>query len=118
LKLRQLNDLEVKNSQLNIDTELKTQRIQLQDKTIIDVSLHLELVQSQLRASQTEKQHLDLQHLELTTQKEQLDLKFSRTHNELETITVELQEAKRQLIGIDEVKKDRDERIGKLRHEI
>jgi len=29
-----------------------------------------------------------------------------------------LQDAKRQLIGIDEVKKDRDERIGKLRNEI
>lgn len=65
----------------------------------------------------SEKNHLELSLKENKDQRDQFKEKCDRLQNLHESIFQEMQDYKKQLVGIQEIKKDRDDRIEKLREE-
>ena len=66
----------------------------------------------------TEKKHLEESLLENQTLKEQYRDKNNTLQLKLEQVFKECESNKRKLIGIEELRQDRDARIGALRKEI
>ena len=65
----------------------------------------------------SEKNHLELTLKENKDQKDMFKEKCERMTKLHEDVFLEMQEYKKQLVGIHEIKKDRDDRIEKLRDE-
>ena len=68
-----------------------------------------------INALTSEKRHLELTLAENITLKDQFRNKCDQLNESYEKLFQEAQESKRLLVGIDEIKKDRDERIEILR---
>ena len=66
----------------------------------------------------SEKAHLELTLKENQALKEQYMMKCNQVQEKYETLFKEAQTFKRQIVGVDEIKKDRDERVASLRLEI
>ena len=79
--------------------------------------LKLDANQSLIDSLTSEKNHLDLTLKENRDQKEQFKEKCERLQKLYEDVFQEMQEYKKQLVGVQEIKKDRDDRIEKLREE-
>lgn len=67
---------------------------------------------------QSEKAHLELTLKENMTLKEQYKSKCEQVQTLYENLFKESQVFKRQIVGVDEIKKDRDRRVANLREEI
>ena len=66
----------------------------------------------------SEKDHLELTLKENSALKEQYKMKCEQVQEMYEALFKEAQTFKRQIVGVDEIKKDRDERVAGLRMEI
>ena len=67
---------------------------------------------------QSEKAHLELTLKENLALKEQYKMKHGQVQQMYENLFKEAQTFKRQIVGVDEIKKDRDERVSALRMEV
>ena len=105
--LKALETIEEKNLQIK-DTEQKVNQlilIQESEKALIN-------------GLQSEKAHLELTLKENMALKEQYRMKCDYVQEMYEVLFKEAQTFKRQIVGVDEIKKDRDQRVNALRLEI
>ena len=83
-----------------------------------DQRIKIEANQALIDGLTSEKNHLDLSLKESQDQRIQYKEKSERLQKLNEEIFNEMQEYKMQLVGVQEIKKDRDDRLEKLRAEL
>jgi len=80
--------------------------------------LRLEVVQSEQEGLKGEKQHLELELQETKQLQSIYEKKCASLLEELNSVNQDFQESKREIIGFNEVKREREERIDKLKTEL
>jgi len=88
------------------------------ERDLTEVRLRLEGSQALLEGLTSEKTHLELSLKEANDQRIQYREKAERLDKLNEDMFREMQEYKMQLVGVQEVKRDRDDRLDKLRAEL
>jgi DNA repair protein SbcC/Rad50 len=118
LKLRQANDLELKLNKANAELEQKSLQLKNFEKEANEQRLKLEANQALIDGLTSDKYHLELSLKEANDQRIQYRDKSERLQKLNEDTFNEMQEYKMQLVGVQEIKKDRDDRLDKLRSEL
>ena len=87
-------------------------------KKITELQFTVEANVSQIQTLKTEKDHLKQNEKEARSFKELFEQKYRDTTEEIKKLTDDFQLAQREIIGFDEIKKEREERIDRLKSEL
>lgn len=117
-RLKQVNDLEERLVAAHNTIEERNLQLREIETRSSQVELQQQSEQSLIQSLQTEKKHLEEALSENMKLKEQYRDKVTVLTARMEEVFKDSENSKRQLIGIDELRKDRDARIGALRKEI
>jgi golgin subfamily B member 1 len=118
IKIDQVNDLLNKTAEMQEKYDKLQYHQQLSLKTISEQKLNIDILQSQIQTLKNEKTHLRQSDVESRMLKETFENKLRETAEELKTITETLQLSQREVLGFNEIKKEREERISKLKSEV
>lgn len=97
---------------------MKSLALKTVEKEANEQKLRLEANQALIDGLTSEKYHLDLSLKEANDQRVQYRDKSERLQRMNEDMFNEMQDYKMQLVGVHEIKKDRDDRIDRLRGEL
>ena len=117
IKSEQVSDLLNKTSEMQEKFDKLQYKHQLSLKTISEQKLNIDVYQSQILTLKNEKTHLRQREVEARMLKETFENKLRETSEELKETVQTLQHSQRQVLGFNEIKKEREERIDKLKTE-
>ena len=118
IKIDQVNDLLGKTADMQEKYDHLQYQNQLSLKQVSEQKLAIDVNLSQIQTLKNEKQHLRQSELEARMLKETFEKKLSETSDELKRISDMFQLSQREVLGFTEIRKEREERIDKLKSEL
>ena len=118
MKSRQSSDLECKLTRALADLDQSSLSTTSLARDLTEARLRLEGAHSLMEGLASEKTHLELSLREAEDQRVQYREKAERLDRLNEEMFREMQEYKMQLVGVQEIKRDRDDRLEKIRLEV
>lgn len=115
IKIEQVNDLLNKTSEMQEKYDHLQYQHQLALKKVSEQKLTIDVNLSQIQTLKNEKSHLRQSEYEARMMKETFENKLNETTQELRKVTDMLQISQREVLGFSEIKKEREERIDKLK---
>ena len=118
IKVDQVSDLLNKTSEMQEKFDKLQYQYQLSLKQISEQKLGIDVYTSQIQTLKNEKTHLRQSEVESRMLKEVFEEKLRETSEELKKTTEQLQLSQREVLGFSEIKKEREERIDKLKSDL
>lgn len=118
IKIDQVNSLLNKTAEMQEKFDKLQYKQQLSLKTVSEQKLNIDVLQSQIQTLKNEKTHLRQSEVESRMLKETFENKLRETADELKAVTETLQLSQREVLGFNEIKREREERIDKLKSEV
>lgn len=118
IKIDQVNELLEKTGQMQENFDKLQYQHQLTLKTVSEQKLSIDVYQSQIQTLKNEKTHLRQNEVEARMLKNTFEQKLRETAEELKKVTENFQLSQREVLGFSEIKKEREERIDKLKSEL
>ena len=118
IKIDQVNDLLNKTSEMQERYDKLQYQYQLALKQVSEQKLGIDVYTSQIQTLKNEKTHLRQSEVESRMLKEVFENKLRDTADELKKTTEQLQLSQREVLGFTEIKKEREERIDKLKADL
>ena len=118
VKISQVDDLLTSSAAMQEKYDKLQYQYQLSIKNVSEQKLNIDVYQSQIQTLKNEKTHLRQSEVESRMLKDTFQSKLQDTTDELKKLTGDLQVAQREVLGFNEIKKDREERIVKLKQEL
>ena len=118
IKSTQVMELEMKYSKTQ--EELDNVRFKYHDaqRTVTELNLRVDANNSETQSLKNERHHLDLACKEARSLKDILEKKNNKLEEEKYDLLKRYQEATREVLGFDEIRKEKDNHIGKLKKEL
>ena len=117
-KSRAITDSENKIIRLNEDLEKKDYQIKDMDQVFNTLRLKNEAYAAEIKGLESEKSHLELSLSENRILKDQYYEKSETVQKKYQELFDRFNFIQKDIVAIDELKRDRDERIGQLRNEL
>lgn len=118
IKVNQVKELLEKTAEMQEKYDRLQYQYQLTLKNGSEQKLSIDVLNSQIQALKNEKTHLRQNEVESRMLKETFETKLNETTEELKTIKETLQISEREVLGFNEIRKEREERIEKLKQEL
>ncbi|CAI2361027.1 unnamed protein product [Moneuplotes crassus] len=118
IKVEQVQDLLIKTAQMQEKYDKLQYQYQLSLKNVSEQKLSIDVLKSQIQALKNEKTHLRQSEVESRMLKETFEDRLKDTTEELRSIKEVLQVSEREVLGFNEIRKEREERIDKLKNEL
>lgn len=118
IKNKQVNEYEHRYSKTQDELDLTKYKLQEAFKDITELKLKLDVLETVIEGLKNEKTHIVLELKETKDLQKIYENKCASLMKEINKVSVEFQESKREIIGFGEIQKEREERIDKLKKEL
>ena len=113
IKNTQVTELEMKFSKTQEDLDNARFRYHDAQRTVTELNLKIDASNSEIESLKNERHHLDMACKETRQLKDTIEKKFNKCEEEKYELLRLYQEARREVLGFDEIRKEKDSHIGR-----